>query len=265
MIAKELVDLVKKTNYITPLRYISGRIVEYDISSANINILRSCNKISEECYTRLKNSPKLQREIEIGLMCKQDPSVTEIIKEGIVKAKINLIDANNVELSSIVRIANDAVYVNSSLDLPYRVFDGIEFKIKGKYSSMLRLPELLIFFWINNDGMNIDVKGIKQSEQALHAEYMLSLIAETMYLLERVSIKDALSFVSEKYDDYINLRLPVEFYRELNSRSSYKLKNTDFYLYQLDKDSVDINYNLYILRELWSIVLELYNVSIRRI
>ena len=35
-----MTDLYKKENYLTPDKYISGHIVEYDVEKANINIRR---------------------------------------------------------------------------------------------------------------------------------------------------------------------------------------------------------------------------------
>lgn len=257
--------LAKSTSYITPMRYVSGRIVEYDIASANITMLHMYGKIDSYTYNYLKSLPKYNREIEVGLLIKSDISYYNIIRDGIIDAKRVLFNSNNIDPASVVRIANDAVYINSSVDLKYCQFNDVVFKKKSVSSAMLKLDKLIIFFWYNDDGLNIDVKGMNEMVQSLHSEYLLSIIAEAIYIMERVSMDDALKFVGDFYKDYINLKLPKEYYRELNPQSLYHFKNSNFYLSSIESVyDLDINYNLYIIRELWSIILERYNIEIKK-
>lgn len=252
------------TSYITDKRYISGRIVEYDIKSANITMLRKYNAIDDSYYNYLNRLPKQDREIEVGLLQKNNNYYYKTIKNGIVEAKKKLLYSNNISPDSIIRIANDAVYINTSVDLQYTEFEDVIFVRKSVSSSLLKLLNIIVFFWYNSDGINIDVKGLGDSKY-IHMDYILSIIANTIYLLERVSINDALKFISDFYDDYINLRLDKEYYREFNPQSYYHLKNTNYYMIDIDDiNNIDIGYNLYILRELWSIILERYNLNIKR-
>lgn len=257
------------TSYITPLKYVSGRIVEYDIKSANITMLLNCGLINQDKFNYLSSIPKIHREIEVGLMIKNNNKYYEAISSGILDAKRELIKINKVDPNNIVRVANDALYINQSTDLKYNIVgknNNIIFNQKAVYSSMLKLNNLIIFFWYNNEGINIDVKGINKQSQQLHLEYLLSIIANVIYRIERVSVSDALNYISIFYDDYINLKLPKEFYRELNSESMYRCKNSCFLISNIESltEDIDINYNLYIIRELWSIVLELYSQNIKR-
>lgn len=248
-------------NYLAPQKYISGRITEYDISQANINMLIHYGKIDRKQYEYLSKLPKHYREVEVGLLIKQDIEYYNCIEQGIIAFKIKLFEYNKIDISEVVRIANDAVFINRSTDLKYTLFDNVLFKKKSVYNSMIVLDRIIVFFWYDNNGMNIEVKGLNENAKLLHLDYMLSFIANVMYLIERVSINDAIRFVSEFYDEYINLRLPIEYYRELNPESLYKHKETDFYLFDISIDDVDINYNLYIIREIWSILLTKYNVK----
>ena len=228
-------------------------------------MLHKYKKINDQYYNYLRNVPKHIREVEIGLLIQSDKSYYDIIKDGICEAKKLLFENNNIDINSVVRIANDAVYINSSTDLKYTQFDEVVFKKKSVCSSMLKLDKLLIFFWYNDDGLNIDIKGINKVSQQLHSEYLLSIIANSIYMMERVSVVDALKFVGDFYEDYINLRLPIEYYRELNSESLYRLKDSNFCLMSIDNiNSIDINFNLYLIRELWSIILEKYNIEMKR-
>lgn len=258
---KEIEDIVSRISYLTPARYLSGRIVEYDIKSANITMLYKYNMISNDYFLYLSNLPKIDREIEVGNLIRKDKKFYDIIQYGIIEAKKKLFELNNLDLSSVVRIANDAVYINSSIDLAFTEFDNIIFKKKSLSSSFLKLDKLLFFFSYNNGDLNIDIKGINPEILKLHQEYMITFIANLIYTIERVNINDALIMITNFYEEYINMKLDIGFYRELNSSSMFKYKYGGFYISNIDTlDNIDINYNLYLLRELWSIVLEKCNI-----
>ena len=84
-------SIVSKLSYFTPSRYISGRIVEYDIKSANITMLKVANVISEETYQYLQSLPKMSREIEIGLLIRSNPNIFKAISSGIEKYKLKFV------------------------------------------------------------------------------------------------------------------------------------------------------------------------------
>ena len=260
-IGNSIEELINSITYETPSRYTSGRIVEYDIKSANITMLHKYGKISDRYYKYLSVLPKFDREKEIGLLIRNDSSYYDCIKKGISEAKRLLFESNNIQFNSVVRIANDAVYVNSSVDLQYTIFGDVVFKQKSIHQVMMKLYNLIIFFGYNIDGdYNLDIIGINNKNLELHSA-MLSVIANIIHLLERVSPKDAIQYINEFYIDYINFNLPKEFYRELNATSMYKYSNTKFYLSDIqDVHDIDINYNLYLLRELYAMALEKFNL-----
>lgn len=272
----ELDSILSSNNYLTPSRYISGRIVEYDIKSANISTLRELNVISDEQYVRLSKLPKNDREIEIGLMIRQDESIYQNIQKGIKSAKLALGKANNINPFSIVRIANDAVYINSNIDLQYTKFGNyIEFKQKSIYNIMLVLDKLIIFLsFLPNGSFDIDVKGISQEKLILHENYMLNLICSIIVLKERTGTLSAINYLSNICENYLHYNLPVQYYREFNSDSLYRInysiptisESISFYpsimdISENDKHCIDINYNYFLLRELWSILIEFYDMK----
>lgn len=273
--ASEVEDIISKQNYITSSRYISGRIVEYDIRSANISVLRDDNVITQDDYEYLASLPKILREKEIGLREKADPTLYTKIQKGIKAAKSNLAGFNKIKPEQIVRIANDAVYINSELDLNFVKFgDYIEFKQKSEYNVYCNLKGILIFCKFAQDGnIHIDIKGLGDNS-ILHRDYMVYSILFTITLLERSGVLDAIDYVSELCEQYLHRALPVGYYREFNSGSLYKTIYTDLYsnrdikgssyglsdIQEYQKYDIDINYNYTILRELWSILFEIYNM-----
>lgn len=276
MMNKEVENIITKNSYLTPSRYTSGRIVEYDIRSANISVLRNSNIISEEEYYRLRDLPKMEREKAIGLMIQKDTKIYEYIKEGIIQAKLELVKNNpNITPMSIVRVANDAVYINSQLDLENTSFGNyIFFAKKNEFSHMLILDKIIILLGYLPDGnINVDIKGINKHNQIFHQNYMINFIISTIVILDRSGVKEAINYMTGFVEQYLHLNLPVDYYREFNANSQYRLRQ-DLFRYFSDSLTVDnlddfgiyhvdINFNYYIIRELWSILLNIYSREVR--
>lgn len=265
----ELELLASKDSYFAPLRYITGRIVEYDIKSANISMLKKYGIINDEYYNYLSNLPKNIREVEIGLRIRDEQQYSSdhssitytTISNGIKEAKRMLFDSNDIKYDEVIRIARDAVYINRQFDLQYTVFDNvIEFRKKVVADAVIKLSNsLIIFFWHNENGLNLDIKGLGNNEY-LHQDYMLSFIGSVLLTAERAGISDALNLISSFYKDYINRTLDIRFYRELNPDSLYKIEYSNYYVSLPNSaNDIDISFNANIIRELWSILINKYN------
>lgn len=268
----ELESIVKKVSYLTPSRYNSGRIVEYDLKAANISTLRNRNIISEEEYKRLSNLPKLEREKTIGLMIKKDPSIYTEIQKGIIDAKLLLVRNNNLIIPrNIMRVANDAIYINTGIDLQNIKFnDYIEFRQKSQFNCMMIIEKICVFVEFLQDGnLNVDIKGVGENCLALHQEYMTNIIVSVINFLERFGVEVAIDYLVNFTEQYLNLSLPIGYYREYNSECSYRIKQNIFSnygatfvlsdLYEFnDKRMLDINFNYSIIREIYSILLSIY-------
>ena len=254
-------SIISKVTYITDEPYVYGVIRELDIKAANINTLFRNGSIDEREYNYLQELPKKDREVYIGLKIQSNKSLYDAIQNGIVEAKCWLSEVNNLQEGEIVRVANDAVYVKRSSPLQFLKYDNIEFVEKSIYSSMLNLNGILLFFSYNSNGeLNVDVKGINENELQYHNGYILSIIGQTIYLLQRSSSRDAMMFISDFYERYINRQLSVEMYRPFDKSSAYQIYG--FICYDKPKQEaikdLDIRYNLNILRILYGIVLEEY-------
>ncbi|MBR6289217.1 MAG: hypothetical protein IKR19_07780 [Acholeplasmatales bacterium] len=266
---KYLEDILNSQTYLSPLRYISGRIVEYDMRSANISVLLQKGIIDIDLYNKLSRLNKQSREVEIGLMIKSDPTIYTELSKGIKEYKHKFCEANNIDSLQIVRVANDAMYINTSIDLPYTFFDQyIEFRIKSISNVMININKTLSFISFINDQVSVDIKGISADKYNLHANYMISIIATVSFYIERGNIEDALNYISNIIEDYINLKLDINYYREFNSDSLYviNVRGERMGVTSLSdeyKSILNIDYNLVVLRELWSIVLEIYNKGVR--
>jgi len=270
-------EFAEKTNYITDRKIIIGsNMIEYDISQANINILKAFGDIDPYEYTSLKMADKQSREILIGRKIQMQKNesvdktsvVADHIRTGIIMAKDRLLTMNRLNPLEIIRIANDAVYVERPLPLQYTKFDIlnngniVEFFQKGQFSSFIKLGRLSVFVKIISDeNIIVDVKGINDENIPLH-EPFLEFICNILFYLERTDINTTLAYYNDFYSKYINMELPIEYYREFNSDSDIRIKAMNRYyggkfIEEKYKHMVDINYNLLMLRETYAMILSL--------
>ena len=254
-------DIIDKRNFIISDPYIQGRIVEYDIKSANISMLKKYNVITDTYYDYLSKLPKYDREVEIGIRIRENNEIQKVIYNGIDETLKKFIEINNINPVNIIRRANDALYINTPIDLKYTNIDGIIVKQKNIYSSLLQLNKLLFLFYYDPD-INVDIKGIKPELVELHNGYMITVIGTAILLHERSSTIDALSYLNDIIENYINLKLPVGYYRNLDSFSNYVYNIyggfTSMTQPQVIDHTINIEYNFNLLRELYSILFNMY-------
>ena len=259
-------NLYEQDNYIIDSRYVSGRIIEYDIKSANINVLYKAGAIDSECYDHLNRLPKHNREVAIGKMMVKDPNLHNILIDRLRYYRGLLFESNSIKDDEVVRIAKDAVFIRRLYDLKCTEFDGIIFRPKLVAQSMIKLGSILVFSSYNTmDQINIEVRGLGKHVD-LHQNGLLVVIANVMYLIDKVSIKDAIRYLQEEYMRYVSYQSPIEYYREFNAFSSYRIaygNYTTLFIEEKDKMVLDISYNINILREIYSILLELYTKHVR--
>ena len=265
MLTREQASLARQTNYIIDTRFISGNIIEYDIRQANINILYKYGVIDNDRYNYLSNLPKINREVIVGNMIKSDKEIYKIIQKGIKEAKVALFDANNIKEYEIVRIANDAVYVNRVGGLKVTKFDNVEFVPKSISTCFLKLTNLLFFINLFNQDIDVDIKGLGE-DYSIH-EPFISIMVNIIATLQFDGVKPAMINLNNFIDDYVNRKLSVEYYRELSPGGKYRIIGGEFFISNLPKlsNEIDIGYNFFLLRELSSILYEIYTSNYRKL
>lgn len=272
-------NLWERINYLIDKPYIlSSNIYEYDISKANINILRSMDMITEQEYNNFLIMDKMSREVIIGERIREEREATktstsrgysvtyDTIKNGIIEAKRQLFLHNKLSDDSIIRIANDAVYVQSIGPLQYTDFiigknnHPVSFIYKGNYRSMIILNKILVLYNIDQTGnFVVDIKGINDEKIHFH-EKMLEFICEMIFLMESGDKNTTLYRFNSFYESYIKRDLELDYYREFNEYSCFRIKNSRVGTLFLDpkyKNYLDISYNISILRQLYSYILSI--------
>lgn len=249
-------------------------IREYDLQKANISVLRKLNIIDEETYLRLYHSDRMYRQVFVGNMIKENKDISYALKRGLINAKQRLFELNSIQDYEVLCIKNDAVFVVNKELTSTTVGKYLNFMCKNVYTIFMKLCNLEVYYsdrFLPNGqlSINVDVKGISDKLLPLHQGGMLDLICTTCNMLQRFTPSETINYLMEMYDLFVQRRLPNEYYREFNqiSRYAFQSRYSIFYMNTITdeyRSVVDINRNLLIIRDLISIVSNLYTATSRR-
>ena len=264
--------LYQLDNYTANIPYLINTDIKcYDISKANISILFDAGLLSRDDYSRLYSLPKKNREIEIGIMSRDNEVVKETLKDGFLNARRLLIEANGIKDESILSIKKDAVYVINRT-LKETEFGSVKFKLSDRYTSFYRLADLEIYF--NSDFNHMDVKGINDNILVLHKDYFQSLLSLIFLTAEKQDIEYVLTRMKTIISMYAGMEFDAECYREFNRLSSFRLvkaynilsSRTQSIGVRAPSDSlitgfkkyIDISYNYGLIIQLYNYYFEIY-------
>jgi len=255
----------KYKNYLAPIPYlISHYIYEYDISKANISVLFYKGIISREDYEYMSSLPREQRQVYVGLMQK-DKEIANVISDGIAEFRYRFLTENNITDAELLSVKNDAIFLIDKIPT-ITVFDGIEFKRKNVYTSYFYLNKLEVYYYLNQieDKEIIDIKGINDEKLLLHQNFFIEFLCSVFEYLQTKPIDHTIELINAFHNAYVNRQLSIEFYRELNADSCYRISRRDgtSYLFEtINEENIkylNISFNLNIIRELYSIVTNIY-------
>jgi hypothetical protein len=255
----------KYKSYLSPIPYlISHYIYEYDISKANISVLRYKGIIDEKEYNFIKSFSREQRQVYVGYMQK-NKDIANALSEGVAEFRYRFLTENNVTDTELLSVKNDAIFLIDKIP-KVTVFDNVEFLRKNVYTSYFHLNDLEISYFLDqiNDKEVIDIKGISDNKLALHQEYFIEFLCSVFEAIQTKTLDDTINLINSFHDMYIHRQLPVEFYRELNADCGYRISRKNGLAYLLETidieniDYLNITFNLNIIRQLYSIVSNIY-------
>lgn len=256
-----------KTTYTIDAPYIiAHNIYEYDIRKANINVLLSLGLIDKEYYDKVDHMDRMERQVEIGYLLKEEPTLYDQLSKGIKSFKKKLFESNGIEDVDIISIKNDAVFIKDKM-LDETKFGNVEFILKNSYTSFIKLGRSLEVYFASdmvNNTASIEVKGIRDEVLQSHHQYMASVIVNTLLSLECGDINDALSYITEIYNLYIERKLDIGYYRTFDSESIFPIV-VNGSLYKMpycdpaNIGALDISYNLTnVIRKLYDYAIQIY-------
>ena len=259
--------LYEKTRYSASYDYLINKdIQEYDISKANISILRESNVINDNQYKYFYNLDKRDREIKIGLMIKKNPELNKVLDKGFVESRRLFFNLNNIDDMRVLYIDKDSITVIDQMITVNKVADHIDFKQKNRYTSFYRLG--LIDFLYYNDNVNELYRFKNANQERLlegHENYMIDFLLSVGYLAQNRPSRDLVLMIRDFYNKYVNRELDIRYYREFNQTSMFKVLSTPTYTYYTDSipiiENIDISYNAKIIIDLYTVFCNEYFIK----
>lgn len=258
-------ELYEITDYRSEIPFLFNNYIrEYDIRKANINILYKNGILSEKDYNFLLQSPRDVRQYVIGNMQK-DENINNTLMKGFKECRKLFIECNYLEESDILSIKKDAIFVINKIP-KYCKFDNIEFVNKNVYTSYISFFNKRLELYYSSGKTNIekiDVKGISDNNLKYHEKYMLDFLYFVFEMIENDGLENTILCFNRFYDDYINKRLEIGYYRNFNSQSGFTLnfqdpfnKNRGYEIFNekialTNFDNINISYNMNLLRILF--------------
>lgn len=247
--------LYNEKNYTINLGYLFNNYIrEYDISKANINVLFAKGIIDQDTYTKLYNADRMQRQVYVGMMIKNNESIQEVLSEGLIEYKKKFFEANDITDSDIISIKNDAVFILNKVPR-ILTFDNITFVHKNTYTSFMKIHELEFYYGADMNSEVIDIKGIKDTDLEIYHMDFLNIVLDFFRHIQQNGPEITLQYITSVIHSYLNLELPINAYRRFRSSNDFTLNGLTlaYGVSQLqdtmqNKRSIDISHNMNILR-----------------
>ena len=269
-------DLYQRTSYLLDIDFlINNTIYEYDLSKANISILRESNIISEDFYCQMYNADKKKREVIIGNMIKKDKRVGDTLEAGFVQARQMFFDANDVVDNDVLAIKKDAIFLLRPANYTH-FLNKLDFAQKNLYTSFYKIPSSRLELYYCRHPVTkeekLDVKGLGKLQIPLHESYMLEFLSVLFFLAE-TDLLDAIDTISRFIELYKRREIDLGFYRTFDPNSKFVIASSmnacdrflaDYLTNETDKQYLDISYNLAILQELYKIIAKQYFLTTRK-
>ena len=244
-------SLYKRHFYINKeiIEIINEDIVEYDMKSAGLSIIKSGKLLDERTISLLEILPKDQRSIKIGNLQKGNKEFVKQLNGGFEYYRKLFIESNNISDDQIISIKKDAIFTTKRCK--HLQFDEVRFDDKNNYTSYYYFPGASkIELYYNKS--RIDVKGIHDNNVKLHNGFMIEFFNRYAYMNEHSKKSDLIRFIKEFSYLYKTRQLDKGYYREFNVNSAFRLFQritgqdvTVGYCEDIDVNDIDITYNYF--------------------
>ena len=238
---------------------ISHNICEYDIRKANISVLYDSGLIDKKTYDELYVADRMTRQKYVGMLQLNDHKYSDALKDGITRARNAFIKYNDIDISNIIRISNDALYTHGIEATHTRITPHVEFVKKSSFTSYMKV---IFNSYIKSYSYEIfygcdpiknkewyKVLGIKDTVK--FQDNFMQLILLIFNVLETSGMNEGLKACNDVISAYEARQYPIEFYRPFDSRGKYLyngyfIESIDDFS-SVDDESLNFNHNLNIL------------------
>ena len=211
-------------NWTAPHDVFIGQITEVDMASAGLSVIRIERLLSPAQIARIEALPKSERSIFIGKLSlnRAHKELSQRITDGIRMRMGQILALNDIGIDRLLSVKRDAVFITGPSPSKLRLPDSTAFAIKSSYTSFAKLG--IVEGYAEQRRKIVDVKGLSKDRRHLHANYITRMITDVLALMEQNRLRDAAATLQLFRREYVNLLLPVEFYREFNAASAYLMR-----------------------------------------
>ena len=245
------------TNYLNKdYQYLKNvNIVEWDIHSAGLSVLKFRKLLPEDELKELEGMEKHARTVREGWLQKEKPEVAKEIISTLSKVRQAFVIANHIYDREILTIKKDAIFLINKTPTMTIIKDVFEFRKKGTYSSYMLLNDNKEFYY-NSFLDSLEIKGLTEEAKKKQSEFILKDIKKIIKSGEKLQ-PDMMYVLLKNYrDKYLNRKLPVETYRELDS-GKFRIGN-----YMLEDVSEDLLSDIDISQNYMNYILPMINILI---
>ena len=128
---------------------------------------------------------------------------------------------------------------------------------------MIKINKIELYFNLTDQGYILDVKGINDEVLCKHQSSYLSVLCDIFSMMQSGEYINTVIYIKEFINKYESNLLPIEFYREFNQSSLYRIDsfNSIYYIdIVCDNDIPYINktYNQSFNREIYKLISMIY-------
>lgn len=204
-----MIDFDKLKTINTSIDHIfHGKIMECDMREASLQIAEKFNLLSREELENLKVLPKEQRVVQVGCIQRDHPEFTEAYYSKLKEIRKHFIEVNKLTDDNIIALHSDALFVNTKRKLKL-VIDGIEFRIKGQWTSFMRFDNLEFFY--DDDNEEMTYKNVPDSLLKLHTIGLCKHILTVFKMIEN-NDERIFDYLSDFQSRYLKGELSSNYY-----------------------------------------------------
>lgn len=127
-----------------------------------------------------------------------------------------------------------------------------------EYDNFIRIGEFILMTKQDMFGMKQAIVGLDPHNIELHKDYFIALIFKIMNMVSKNNTQLTIDTLMQFYRYYVNRELDIEYYREFNLQSKFKVSSMNYIYYidsePLDVKSIDISYNEKVIRYIASLI-----------
>ena len=205
------------------ISFLISDIVEYDMKEAGFSIIKEKKLLPQSTIDEIsKINDKYKRKVAIGKLERGNTELKKGKANGFKEYRELFGETNGLKDEDILSIKKDAIFVKKFCY--YTKFgEHVEFVEKNVYRAFMQFGQFE--FYMNDE--KIDVKGLVDENVAKHQNGMMLVIRRVMELLSIYDDVKALKYIVKIINQYKTYQLPVEYYREFNSTSGFRIIQLD--------------------------------------